>query len=118
MSVGENIKRLRLERGMTQEQLADAIGKTRTAVTQYESGWTSPRMGVVEELARVFGVPKSAIVDDCNTSYAQVRLDPDRDELLALWDKMDARGREAVLAVARTLSPDGAGRAVPEGRVA
>ena len=109
MGIAENIKRLRLERGMTQEQLARAIGKTRTTITQYESGWAQPRMGAVEDLARVFGVTKSEIIEDRRTEHAYISMDPGRDELLALWDNLDARGREAVLAVARSLSPAGGG---------
>ena len=38
MSVGENIRRYRKSRGMTQAQLAEAVGLTEGAVRHYESG--------------------------------------------------------------------------------
>lgn len=60
----ENIKRFRVEKDMTQEQLAEALGVTRSAVTQWESGWSQPRMGKLEQLAELFNVPKSALIDD------------------------------------------------------
>lgn len=64
MGISENIKRLRNRADLTQEQLAGMIGVTRATVTQWETGWSKPRMGAVEKLAEVFGVPLSAIVDD------------------------------------------------------
>lgn len=64
MGIKENIKRLRTEHDLTQLQLADAIGITRSSVTQWESGWSQPKMGNVEQLAEFFGVQKSEIIDD------------------------------------------------------
>lgn len=64
MGLKENIKRFRVEKDMTQEQLAEALGVTRSAVTQWESGWSQPRMGKLEQLAELFSVPKSALIDD------------------------------------------------------
>ena len=67
MSVGENIKRLRKQRGLTQEQLADKVNVVRSTVTQWESGWSQPRMGKVNLLSQIFGVDPSEIVDDPST---------------------------------------------------
>lgn len=64
MKISENIKTLRESADLTQEQLANQIGVTRSTVTQWESGWSKPRMGKVELLAKFFGVPVSAIVDE------------------------------------------------------
>lgn len=64
MSIANNIKRLREQKGLTQEELARALGMSRPAVTQWETGWSQPRMGTVEKLAAFFGVPKSEIIDD------------------------------------------------------
>lgn len=64
MSIANNIKRLREQRGLTQEELAKAVGMSRPAVTQWETGWSQPRMGTIEKLAAFFGVSKSEIIDD------------------------------------------------------
>ena len=64
MSIAQNIRRLRERKGVTQEELAKAIGMSRPAVTQWETGWSQPRMGTVEKLAAFFGVSKSEIIDD------------------------------------------------------
>lgn len=51
MAISKNIKRLRMNRDWTQEQLAEKVGVTRSTVTQWETGWSKPRMGAVEKLA-------------------------------------------------------------------
>lgn len=55
---------LREKSGMSQQELADKLGKTRSAVSQYESGKIIPKMGVIEDLAEIFGVPKSEILGE------------------------------------------------------
>ena len=60
--IGKNIKRLRENADMSQEQLADRIGKTRSAVSQYEAGKIVPRMGVIEDIAAVFSISKTEII--------------------------------------------------------
>lgn len=62
------IVKLREKNGMSQQQLADKLGKTRSAVSQYESGKIVPKMGVIEDLARIFGVPKSEIIGESSFS--------------------------------------------------
>ena len=64
MTISKNIKRFRMDRDWTQEQLAEKVGVTRSTVTQWETGWSKPRMGAVEKLAAVFGVSTSDMVND------------------------------------------------------
>lgn len=64
MGISANIKRMRLDEGLTQEQLAEKLGVTRSTVTQWETGWSQPRMGAISKLASVFGVSVSEMVED------------------------------------------------------
>ena len=64
MGLSENIKRLRTDADMTQAKLADLVGVTRATVTQWETGWSQPRMGALEKIADVFGVSMSMLVSD------------------------------------------------------
>lgn len=66
MGLSENIKRLRTDADMTQAKLADLVGVTRATVTQWETGWSQPRMGALEKIADVFGVSMSMLVADGN----------------------------------------------------
>lgn len=63
MELKDTIKRLREERGLTQEELAKALGVTRPAVTQWETGWSQPRMGTIEKLSQFFGVSKAELIE-------------------------------------------------------
>lgn len=63
-TIGENILKLREDSNFSQTELGKRIGKTRSAISQYESGKIVPRMGVIEDLAAVFKVSKSEIIGD------------------------------------------------------
>ena len=54
--IGENIKRLRTAKGLTQEQLSEAVGVTCAAVSKWERGDTFPDITMLFPLAHFFGV--------------------------------------------------------------
>lgn len=60
--INETLKQLRLDRGMTQEQVAERVGLTRQAVSSYESGRTLPGVDILERLAAVYEVELSDII--------------------------------------------------------
>ena len=66
MGLAENIRKFRTDADLTQAKLADLVGVTRATVTQWERGWSQPRMGAVEKLSEVLGVSISELVDDSN----------------------------------------------------
>ncbi len=51
------MKQLRKLRNLTQGEVADAIGVTRTAYTNYENGKRNPRLETLRRLAYFFDVP-------------------------------------------------------------
>lgn len=53
---GANVRRLRIERGVSQEAMADAVGLAPTYVGQLERGLRNPTLAVVERFARVLEV--------------------------------------------------------------
>lgn len=63
MGLRSSLRALRQEKGWTQEQLAEKLGVARSTVTQWESGWSQPRMGMVVKLSNLFGVSPSVFVD-------------------------------------------------------
>lgn len=60
--INETLKQLRLDRGMTQEQVAERVGLTRQAVSSYESGRTLPGVDILERLATVYEVELTDII--------------------------------------------------------
>lgn len=56
MTIGKNIKRLRQNKGLTQEQLGEILGITGQAVSKWENGSALPDLPVLPILAEYFGV--------------------------------------------------------------
>ena len=52
----DNVKRLRLLRGLTQKQLADILGVSPKTVSKWETGLGQPEVNQIIPLAQVFGV--------------------------------------------------------------
>lgn len=63
MTPGKNIYRLRAERGMTQEMLAEAVSVSRELVVKWENGTRRPDYPAIERIAAVFGVAPDEIYD-------------------------------------------------------
>ena len=55
--VGRNIRRLRKERGLTQEQLADQAGMAMRYLSGVERGEENPTLRFLAKLADALGVP-------------------------------------------------------------
>lgn len=56
MEIGNRIKEFRKTKGMTQEQLAEALGISFQAVSKWENNIAMPDITLVPVIARVFGV--------------------------------------------------------------
>lgn len=56
MFVGNNLTNIRILHGYTRKQLADLLQVTEQSVWQYENGYTSPKMEILNELKRIFSV--------------------------------------------------------------
>lgn len=76
MGLAENIRKFRTDADLTQAKLADLVGVTRATVTQWETGWSQPRMGAVEKLSEVLGVSMSELVDDNNIKRVPGAITP------------------------------------------
>lgn len=73
MGVAENIKRLRTERDLTQEEFGKIADVSAMAVSQWENGRAVPRMGAVQRIADYFGIKASNIIDDESPRLPNVR---------------------------------------------
>ena len=62
--IGFNIKRLRVGKGYSQEQLARKIGISQGAVSQWEKGKTTPDTLTLMELAKIFEVSFDTLTEE------------------------------------------------------
>ena len=62
--MARNIKRYMEKKGVTNQQLCDALGFKYTTFLDWIKGVTYPRIGKVEAMAEYFGCEKSDLIED------------------------------------------------------
>lgn len=68
MGIGNNIKKVRTDNNLTQEEFAKRLGVTFSAISQWETNRAAPRMGMVQKISDLFGVSKADLIADDTTS--------------------------------------------------
>ena len=64
MSIARNIKKIRTDADMTQEEFGEVAGVSAMAVSQWENGRAVPRMGAVQRIADYFKISNGAVIDE------------------------------------------------------
>lgn len=64
MNLADNLKRIRKENNLSQEQLAEKLGVTRQAVSKWESGVSYPEMDKVMQICQVFNLNINELVHE------------------------------------------------------
>lgn len=90
--IGENVRRFRIMRHLTQEQLAEAVGISTSFCTNIERGKKRPGLRVLVSLADALSVSTDALLSDVKDSTVE-----------------EAASNAAALI--RKMTPDGAKRA-------
>lgn len=62
--LGRNIRKLRRDRDLSQEQLSEAIDVTRFAVQRWEAGINTPRAETLKRLAEYFGTTADELMKE------------------------------------------------------
>lgn len=57
MTLGQNMKRLRLEKDMSQQAICDVVGIKRSTYSNYENDIRVPKTKYIERIAQVLDVP-------------------------------------------------------------
>lgn len=89
--LNENIRRLRQEKGITQETLADFLGVTFQSVSRWERGDGYPDITLLPSIASFFNVS----VDDL-LGVSKVQNEQQLDSYLELYDTMKLRSAEDI----------------------
>ena len=59
---GDNIKRVRLEKGMTQGDIVRATGVDRGYISSLENGKQNPTLATIEKIAQALGVASDELL--------------------------------------------------------
>ena len=127
---GENLRKIRIERGMSQEELAAFLGTSKQVISRYETAQRTPKVSTVAEYAEKLGVRIATLtgdpMDSIRAAYSpdspvaqklreigeqltpiqHPEPDPDRQELLDIYDRLNERGQADLLKYARYLNAD------------
>lgn len=96
-SIGQIIKRLRKERGLTQEELAERLNISAPAISKWENDTSMPDISQIVPLAGVFGVRTDVLfglhTDGANAAVAEVKKiaelpETDNDRRVELWSDL------------------------------
>jgi len=103
MGYGARIKKLRVEAGLTQEEMANKTGCTRSAIASWETGKREPKFETLEMLASFFNVSadyllgrdRQRILQNPLAAHYESQLPIDDDEeLLKTIERMLERRRQ------------------------
>ena len=75
----DTLKKLRMEKGLTQQELADQIHVTRSAIAQWESGRRLPDFAMLPRLSETLGV-------DANTLFSAAAGSDERPNVMIVDD--------------------------------
>lgn len=105
MNIGENIKRIREEKGLKQQDVAELVSMHRSNYSKVESGQRELSIAALSKIAHYFGLtldqlvnmdssglPKELLIED-KTAIEQMRMiqqldEDDRQTIFKLIDKM------------------------------
>ena len=90
---GERLKSLRQSKGLTQKQLSDKLGLTKSVISAYETDMRLPSYDVLKHIAVIFGVTtdyllgmdKGRIIDGSNLSDSDFLM------IVQLIDRLKAK---------------------------
>jgi len=77
MSIGNNIKLKREQKGLNQNELAEMIGVSDKTVSSWEINRTEPKMGMIEKVVKALGCKKTDIIGADEPTTIAAHLDTD-----------------------------------------
>lgn len=78
--IGENIKKFRLSKNMTQKQLGDLCGMADSAIRRYENGRANPKKETLQKIALALGISEIELLGLSKEEF----LKPLKDEVAFL----------------------------------
>jgi len=85
MTINQNIRKLRLQKHLSQERLGELLGVSGQAVSKWEQGITSPDITLLPIIAECFGVTIDSLFSEASTRKYP-GYGSERAELLSLYD--------------------------------
>lgn len=94
MSMGDRLRQLRLERHLSQEEVARQVGITRSAYSHYEINNRHPVYETLIKLANYFNVSLDYIIGGAGAKRPAHPTEPQEHKILELFKSMDQEQRQ------------------------
>ena len=104
--MARNIKRYMEQKGVTNQQICDALDFKYTTFMDWIKGVTYPRIGKVEAMANYFGCEKSDLIEDKKekpTTQAGDELSMDMQELISRLKTLPEDKIQLLLQLAKSI---------------
>lgn len=102
MSVADNLKRLRKEKGWTQVRLSMEAHVSQQAISFIESGRNEPSTDMIRALSKALGVSSSEIIGD-NSQTDVDQLSAEEMRLLTIYKLLNHSGQDFLLSQAESI---------------
>lgn len=102
-AIGARIQKIRQERGLTQQRLAEAIGVESETVSRAETGAVAMSLANLQRIADALQCTLADLVDQSRVLPSAERR-PDEVEVLHLLSGLDEEGRATALDLIRVLA--------------
>lgn len=101
MSFHQRLKEARLQKGYTQQYVADQIGVAKSTYSGYESGFREPDVIKIKRLIDVLECSSSYLLGDGTKppAHQKSKLSADQAALLRSYRRLDAHGRQVIAAL-------------------
>lgn len=88
---GDRLRRIRLEREMSQEEFADLLGTTKQVISRYETNQRTPKITTANEYAEKLGMSIGSLLgwEDITFPESSAGIIDIKDELESLLSKVD-----------------------------
>lgn len=96
MAFIDRLKAARLEKGLTQEQLAREIGVAKPTYNGYEKGNSEPNMLVLSRMMKILGVDANYLFQDEMQIHKETHATPAEMEHIKKYRTLDGYGKEVV----------------------
>lgn len=61
---GQTLRRIRLERGLSQEDLGKLLGTSKQVISRYENGTRIPKITIAKKYSDILGIPFESLLDE------------------------------------------------------
>lgn len=102
MSVAENVKRLRKEKGWTQVRLSMEANVSQQAISFIESGRNEPSTDMIRALSKALGVSSAEIIED-NAQIESQDFGRNELRLLEIFNQLNYSGQAFLLQQAESV---------------